>query len=84
MNIEKAWQVMQSAARRLSKLLVQDPIDLFFDKQIDFITDPHRLKCGFCTRRAGKTEACCAYLIRKALMNPNAQVLYIALTRKSA
>jgi hypothetical protein len=55
-----------------------------FDKQLLFITDPAKFKTAYCSRRAGKTEACAADLFHTALNRPNTNSLYITLSRKSA
>lgn len=58
--------------------------DLLFDKQLKFVEDPHAFKIAVCSRRAGKTVACAADLIRTALETPNVICLYITLSRSNA
>jgi hypothetical protein len=55
-----------------------------FDKQLEFIEHPSRLKSLFCTRRAAKSYTGGLYLVSEALKNPNVNCLYIGLTRMSA
>ena len=55
-----------------------------FDKQLDFIQDPSKLKAALCSRRAGKTYSVCYYLIQEAYCTPDSLGAYIALTRTSA
>ncbi len=51
-----------------------------FDKQLAFVEDPAPFKIAVCSRRAGKTIACAAHLIRTALDNPDSVSLYITLS----
>lgn len=55
-----------------------------FDKQINFINDPAKLKAAFCTRRASKSFTGGLYLVKKAIERPGVSCLFIALTRASA
>lgn len=55
-----------------------------FDKQIDFINDPAKLKVAFCTRRGGKSYGAGIYLFKEAFETPNCSVLYVAKTADSA
>lgn len=55
-----------------------------FDKQLKFITDPHKLKALFCTRRAAKSYTGGLYLVHEALSVASCNCLYIGLTRLSA
>lgn len=55
-----------------------------FDKQIQAIEDPHRLKCFFTTRRGAKSYTDGIYMIKEAAENPGCNVLYLGLTRLSA
>jgi hypothetical protein len=59
-------------------------IDALFPEQAAFVDDPSKNKCAKCGRRAGKSHVCCCYAIKTCETYPNAQVLYIALTRLSA
>jgi len=52
--------------------------------QRDAIFSPGSHKAILATRRAGKSHACCAALIIKALSRPGAVCHYLALTRASA
>ena len=58
--------------------------DFLFDKQLKFVTDPHKYKIAVCSRRSGKTVACAADLIDTALGNPETVCLYITLSRNNA
>ncbi len=51
-----------------------------FDKQLAFVEDPAPFKIAVCSRRAGKTIACAAHLMRTALDNPDSVSLYITLS----
>jgi hypothetical protein len=55
-----------------------------FPQQRDFIEDPSRTKAALCPRRAGKSVASVSYMLDVALCKPDAQVLYITLTRGTA
>lgn len=55
-----------------------------FKRQLDLITDPARFKTARCPRRAGKTFVATAYLVDVCERSPDANVLYITLTLKSA
>jgi len=55
-----------------------------FKKQLDFIMDKNNFKLARCSRRAGKSYACARYLLHVASTVPNANCVYLALTRKSA
>lgn len=63
---------------------VRDILDRNFSHQLNFITDPAKLKAAFCTRRSAKSYTGGLYLIKEALETPNVSCLYIALTRDSA
>lgn len=58
--------------------------DACFDKQIEFIKDPSKLKTVVSGRRSGKTYACGAYLIHAALTNPKSKVVFMAITKDYA
>lgn len=55
-----------------------------FDKQIDFISDPSRMKASFTTRRGAKSYCDGIYMIKEAEETPKCNVLYLGLTRLSA
>ncbi len=55
-----------------------------FDKQIAFIEDDHRLKAAFTTRRGAKSYCDGIYLLKEASETPNANCLYLGLTKGSA
>jgi hypothetical protein len=55
-----------------------------FDKQLNFIRDPWKLKALFCTRRASKSYTGGLYLVEEALNYDACNCLYIGLTRLSA
>lgn len=61
-----------------------DVRELCFDKQLEFILDPNPFKTACCSRRAGKTVADAAYLIKSALEKPRVVCPYITLTRGNA
>lgn len=72
------------AGRRQAHKPALSLIDDNFPKQAEFLRDPARLKCGFCTRRAGKSYGAATLMFETALKHPGASILYIALTRDSA
>jgi hypothetical protein len=55
-----------------------------FEYQIKFIEDPSHFKTALCSRRSGKTYACCYYLIEMATRHPDCLCAYIGLSRRSA
>lgn len=55
-----------------------------FDKQIEAIEDPHRLKCYFTTRRGAKSYTDGMYMIKEAMDTDGCNVLYLGLTRLSS
>ena len=55
-----------------------------FDKQLEFISDPSKLKALFCTRRAAKSYTGGLYLVAEALQVPGCNCLYVGLTRLAA
>jgi len=55
-----------------------------FEYQIEFIEDPSHFKTALCSRRSGKTYACCYYLIEIATRHPDCLCAYIGLSRRSA
>jgi phage terminase large subunit len=55
-----------------------------FDKQLEFVEDPHPFKVAVCSRRSGKTTACAAHLVHTAVNNPDTICLYITLSRNNA
>ena len=80
MNQELYQQIILEVNKRSGTNL----LDSSFEKQINFIRDPARMKAAFTTRRAGKSMAAGIYLLKEALAKPNISCLYIALTRMSA
>ena len=78
----------QAAIRELAKRRLRhrhiDYLDGLFDKQLDFIKDPSKRKAALCTRRAGKTWACRAYIMQEADKYPGSDVLYATMTRRRA
>jgi hypothetical protein len=67
--------------------LTKDKFDwesIAFDKQIQFIKDPHRLKASFTTRRGAKSYCDGIYMFKEAHENPSCNVLYLGLTRMAA
>lgn len=82
MNEQQAIQILLELTKR-----AKPPIDVLvgaFDKQVDAIMDPAKLKSISCTRRAAKTYTSGLYLFREALNTPKVNVLYIGLTRDTA
>lgn len=72
-------------AKRLANQITPDrPLTLAFDKQREFITDPHRHKALWCTRRSAKSYTAGLYLVHDALKYPKSNCLFIGLTRQSA
>lgn len=55
-----------------------------FEKQLDFIDDPCKLKAAQCTRRAGKSYDAGIYLCTTCVEHPRSTCLYIATTREQA
>lgn len=55
-----------------------------FNKQLDFVSDPSPFKVAVCSRRSGKTVACAADLISKAMAQEGVVCLYITLSRNNA
>ena len=55
-----------------------------FKQQRQVIRHPAKRKIARCSRRAGKTELACDYLLKTAEDYPGTISVYIALTRKSA
>lgn len=55
-----------------------------FDRQRALIDDEATTKAALCSRRAGKTHTCVAYLLITALTRPRTVSVYVALTRLSA
>lgn len=55
-----------------------------FPEQLEFIKCPDKQVSALCSRRAGKTTACCIKLIVYCLLNPNKTCAYIGLTRESS
>lgn len=61
------------------------PIEEFlFDKQREFVLEPHRFKTACCGGRAGKTVSDAAYLIKAARERERCVALYITLSRSNA
>lgn len=65
-------------------LSVREIGESLFQEQAAFINDPSELAVACCTRRAGKSEGGGRAMIAQALSKPEANILYIALTRGSA
>jgi len=61
-----------------------DVTQYLFDKQLEFVLDPHRFKTACCGGRAGKTIADAAYLIQEALQYEGSVAIYITLSRLNA
>jgi len=55
-----------------------------FPQQRDFIFDPSKRKAAICSRRAGKSTAGGAYLVKEVLTGVEGDVAYIGLTRGAA
>lgn len=61
-----------------------DILESAFPKQKEFITDPHRRKTGWCTRRSAKSYTGGLYLADTMLKHAGVNCLYLGLTRLSA
>ena len=55
-----------------------------FEFQRNFIDDPASFKTALCSRRSGKTYACCYYLLETAAKYADSISAYIGLSRRSA
>lgn len=55
-----------------------------FDKQLEFIDDPEKLKALQCDRRASKSYTAGANFLLCGLENPGVSMLYITMTREMA
>lgn len=71
-------------AVQMQKRKAFDWRSIAFDKQIGFISDPHRLKASFTTRRGAKSYTDGIYLLKEAIETPGSNCLYLGLTRLSA
>lgn len=58
--------------------------DYLFKEQLDFVSDEATFATAVCSRRAGKSIACSAYMIHTALSRPGTISLYITLSRAGA
>ncbi len=66
-------------AKRADQLLSR-----LFPQQLALVKDKCRTKAALCPRRAGKSTSAVTYMLDVALRKPDAQVLYITLTRGTA
>lgn len=86
MNDAKFQQLLQETARRLKSSERPDILahpDVFHHQR-EFIQHPAKLKALFCTRRSAKSFTAGLYLVNEALKMPEANCLFIGLTRDSA
>ena len=58
--------------------------DYLFKEQLDFVTDEETFATAVCSRRAGKSIACSAYMIHTALTRHGTVSLYVTLSRAGA
>lgn len=70
--------------REVLRRNVPNILENAFDKQVEFIKDPHRRKAIFCTRRSAKSYTAGLYLVKTALEFNQVNCLFIGLTRSSA
>jgi hypothetical protein len=83
--IEEALRRQRATKEKKKEITVIEVLKSeLFGKQTDFLNDKSKLKAGFCTRRAGKSEMCAYALIIQALSKPNCDVIYLGLTRATA
>lgn len=84
------WPMEQSHKEGLEKFIASktrkkfDWKSIAFDKQINFIEDPHRLKSVWTTRRGAKSFGDGIYMFKEAEETPGCNILYLGLTRMSA
>jgi len=75
----------EALAKEIAKrFAVTDPMTGLFDQQVKFLKDESHFKIARCSRRAGKSYACARYLLNVAMGRPDANCVYLALTKKSA
>lgn len=55
-----------------------------FDKQLEFVKDPHPFKAAVTSRRAGKSVSCAADLCYVCTTEPDVVGLYVTLSRSNA
>lgn len=55
-----------------------------FGPQRAFFDSAHRMRVGFCSRRAGKTTGLIIHYLSRMLENPTSMMLYVAQTAKAA
>lgn len=67
------------AAKQVSRIL-----ETRFQLQRDFILSPAQRKALLCPRRAGKTEADAAYMLKEAIEGPERLIIFAAKTRQRA
>lgn len=82
MNPHRAKAIL--AKRQAASFDPKKLLESAFDKQIEFINDPAKLKTLFCTRRAAKSYTAGLYLLHEALTNPGVNCLFLGLTRASS
>lgn len=61
-----------------------DITEYLFKEQLEFVTDEETFATAVCSRRAGKSIACSAYMIHTALTRPGTVSLYVTLSRAGA
>ncbi len=85
MSPEQYRLMMEELARR-AIMAEQRPdiLDPYFPEQTAFVKDPAKLKALFCTRRSAKSYTAGLTLGETGLKSPNANGIFIGLTRASA
>lgn len=84
MNSHQRLEWLRQRSEQIKKKPTFNWQKISFDKQIDFIADPNRLKAMFTTRRAAKSYTDGIYLIKEADETPNCNCLFLSLTRASS
>lgn len=83
MSVEEEYRfLLEERARRLEREMAS--LSGLFAEQVKFVEDPSPRKAAMCSRRAGKTYASGALLLKNAQKYANGASLYLALTRGQA
>src|ERR1700677_3304197 len=87
-KIKKSKSLSSTAIlKELQSRAIQKKFDIteyLFKEQLDFVTDGETFATAVCSRRAGKSIACSAFMIHTALTRPGTVSLYITLSRAGA
>ena len=87
-KIKKSKSLSSTAIlKELQSRAIQKKFDIteyLFKEQLDFVTDGETFATAVCSRRAGKSIACSAYMIHTALTRTGTVSLYITLSRAGA